>query len=418
MNFKNTVLMNIVLPMWHSILVKGLHGKGKTEAIRLAAKMLNAGYHDERLSQCDVGDLKGMPFFINGRTVFAMPDWYPIQEKDAIEMKELLNLDDISMGIPNPVGFLALEELDRATRQVQQAAFQLVLDRELNSRKIRPGWRVVACINADDDIYQVLDMDPALLDRLVDIIFQPSDTEWLDYARGVDPFKDYDFSKVTPEFLLSLEENRGKHHPAIIEFITRTPNMLDPTKTLIEENPGKKLQSRRSWTRFSEAIYVTDAWRKEGFTDIDLLGNSDSHLDMLLQVANGYVGSFAASQFLNFIRTDYNSLDANTILNNWSKKVENKLTEIVKKNQILELTNINRTLAQFILDEDIKDMDKKQRDNLCNYIELMPNEVTADFWKHFSQVDPVKSKDWYVNSEKAKKRILGAISDPDYCKKS
>lgn len=416
MNFKDTVLMNIVLPMWHSILVRGIHGKGKTEAIRLAAKMLSAGYHDERLSQCDVGDLKGMPFFINGRTVFAMPEWFPIQQKDADELKTLLNLEDISMGIPNDVGFLALEELDRATRQVQQAAFQLVLDRELNGRKIRPGWRVVACINADDDIYQVLDMDPALLDRLVNLEFRPMDTEWLDYARGIDPFKDYDFSKVTHEFLLSLEDNRNKHHPAVIEFITRTPKMLDPTKELILENPGKKLHSRRSWTRFSEALYVTKAWKDEGLIDFDLLDKSDSNLDMLMQVASGYVGDIAAAQFQSFIRTDYKSLDANVILNKWDTTVRDRLLVLVKKNQILELSKYNNVLVAYIQEED-KPLTQDQRDNLCNYAETMPAEVVADFWKNFNSTSVEISTDWYRTSQRAKKILLSAMADPSVQKK-
>lgn len=421
MNFNQTLESLIILPVWHSILIKGIHGKGKTECVRLAASLLGAGYHDERLSQCDVGDLKGMPFFINGRTVFAMPEWYPLCHKDAEDIKEKLNLDNISIGAENSIGYLALEEIDRATRQVQQASFELALDRRLNMRPIRPGWRVVACVNGDDDIYQVLDMDPAFIDRWVELLFQPSTEEWLDYAYKKKNLSNRDFSKIDPEWLIELETKyRGKVHPAVIEFITRYPTMLDPTKTLIEENPGKKLQSRRSWTRFSEAIYVIDEFRKAGYTDKNLLSkNKEKDLPYLLTVANGYVGQIAASQFVEFIRTDYQSLDADTILNKWSETVYNHLNKIITDNGILELGQYNRLIIQYIIDNNIEELSNQQSLNLVEYISIIPKEVCADFWNNFSSNETKNvALKWYKGKycSKVSKYILGCYNAPDITK--
>lgn len=421
MNFNQTLESLIILPIWHSILIKGIHGKGKTECVRLAAKMLGAGYHDERLSQCDVGDLKGMPFFISGRTVFAMPEWYPLRENDADELKRKLNIDDMSVGLEDTTGYLALEEIDRATRQVQQASFQICLDRELNGRKIRPGWRVVACINGDDDVYQVLDMDPAFIDRWVELIFQPSTDEWLDHARGIKNLENRDYSKIDPEWLVELETKyKGKVHPAVVEFITRYPTMLDPTKQQIEENPGKKLQSRRSYTRLSEAIYVVDEFRKAGITDRNLLGkNAETDIPYLLAVANGYIGELAASQFANFVQTDYQSLDANTILNKWTKSVGDRLKKIVNENGTLELSQYNRLIVQYVQDQNIDELTDKQSLNLIEYIKILPREVCADFWKHFAAEAKEPALKWYRGKNKPQiaKIMLGAMANPNTVKK-
>lgn len=420
MNFKDTLESLMILPIWHSILIKGIHGKGKTECVRLASKILGAGYHDERLSQCDVGDLKGMPFFINGRTVFAMPEWYPLREEDASKLKEMLNLDTVSMGMKESVGYLALEEIDRATRQVQQASFELALDRRLNMRPIRPGWRVIACVNGDDDIYQVLDMDPAFIDRWVEILFRPSTEEWLNHARGLDSIEDRNWSKITPEFLIELESKyKGKVHPAVIEFITRYPTMLDPTKQQIEENPGKKLQSRRSWTRFSEAIYVTDEFRKQGLTDKNFLGKSMDDLSYLLGVANGYVGEFAAAQFHTFIKTDYQSLNADTILNKWSDTVRSRLQKIAEENGTTELAQYNRIIPLYVSDNNIEELNDTQSLNLIEYIKVLPKEVRSDFWKQIMAGAKETALKWYRGKYKKdiSKHLLDAMTDPTMMRK-
>jgi len=416
-NFLETTESLIILPVWHSIMLKGIHGKGKTECTRLASSILKAGYHDERLSQCDVGDIKGMPFFINGRTVFAMPEWYPIREEDAEDLKRKLNLDEMSMGNPSPIGYLSLEEVDRATRQVQQASFQIALDRELNGRKIRSGWRVISCVNGDDDVYQVLDMDPAFIDRWVEIIFRPMTDEWLNHARGEKlSLVDRDWSKITPEFLNDMETKyKGKNHPAVVEFITRFPTLLDPTKDQIEANPGKKLQSRRSWSRFSEAIYVVEEMRKLGVTDRNLLGKGQNELPYLLSVANGYVGEMAATQFHSFIQTDYQSLGADAILNKWTKAVGERLQKLADENGTLELGQYNRLIVQYIVDENITELNDKQSLNLLEYAKLVPNEIRADLWKQLLSTVKDVALRWYKGKYKAEavKVMLSSLANPN-----
>lgn len=420
MLFRETVECQIILPIWHSTMLVGMHGTGKTESVRVAANLLGAGYHDERLSQSDVGDLKGMPFFINGRTVFAQPEWYPMRDEDAEALKEMLNLDKVSYGIKNPIGFLALEEVDRATRQVQQASFEIALDRRLNMRMLRPGWRVTSCINGDDEIYHVLDMDPAFIDRWVWFNFNPSVEEWLDHSKGKTIDLGIDFKKVDPEWLYNLEkEHKGKVHPAVLEFITRYPSLLDPTKELIEANPTKKLQSRRSWTRFSEAIYVIDAWRKAGYTERNLLGNNPTtEIPFLLQIASGYVGEVAAAQFTSFVRTDYKAMDADSIINKWSDKIKGRLAKMVEDNQTVELSRYNVLLVDYI-EKNITELNMNQSKNLLEYVKTVSKEVRADFWVNFSQSQRETAMQWFRGPLKSEvsKALLDALSCPDTLRK-
>ncbi len=90
MNIKQTKDMLLNLPIEIAILISGNHGIGKSAIVKQVAKFLDIPCIDFRLSQNDVGDLKGMPFHVKGRTVFAPPEFFPIREADAIELKDLL----------------------------------------------------------------------------------------------------------------------------------------------------------------------------------------------------------------------------------------------------------------------------------------------------------------------------------------
>ena len=135
MNFEQTVETLTILPHSHSVLIIGHYGLGKSDAVREAGKILGIPVVDQRLSQCDVGDLKGMPFNIDGRTFFAPPDWFPLREEDAKEIQGRLNITEGSLIKHAPAGILFLDEIDRASREVQQGAFELALDHHSSYRQ-------------------------------------------------------------------------------------------------------------------------------------------------------------------------------------------------------------------------------------------------------------------------------------------
>ena len=66
-------------PTDKSIMLVAKHGVGKSSVVKQVAKELGIGFHDVRLSQCEVGDIKGLPMLSEerSRTEFLKPYWWP-----------------------------------------------------------------------------------------------------------------------------------------------------------------------------------------------------------------------------------------------------------------------------------------------------------------------------------------------------
>jgi len=399
MNGEETILSLTALDPAQSCLLMGNHGIGKSEIVKEAAKRLGIPCVDIRLSQCDVGDLKGMPFLVGGRTYFAPPDWFPLREEDAADLQKQLGLKDkVSLGLHGDKGFLFLDEINRANREVQQAAFEIVLDRRLNMRSLPEGWRVVAAVNDNDDLYSVIDFDPAFLDRFFVVKFRPEEDEWFSWAKS------------------------HKIHDAVYMFLRKFNKYLYPTNEAIKQaTTGKnKVHGPRSWAHLSRSILSMQESFKNGILAFDILERTQKSMDFLYKVAQGHVGHMAATEFKNFIETDYQALDANVILNKWDDDVEKRLQAVVDANRIPELANYNTMLIEYVKDKVKKALNQKQAQNLVYFCKLVPNEVCADFWKKFNQDCRDVSQAWYKEScvsKTVKDRILGVLANPDTLKK-
>jgi hypothetical protein len=406
MNVQQTLYCLTQFPVDESILICGNHGIGKSQIVKQAAKKLDIPCIDFRLSQNDVGDLKGMPFHVNGRTVFAPPEFFPLREADAVQLKEFLGLTtDITKGRYGDKGILFLDEINRANREVQQAAFELVLDRRLNLRALPDGWRVVSAINDEDDIYTVNSLDPAFLSRFFMIKFNPTVEEWLDWA-------------VT-----------SKLHPAVIEFIRKTPELLDPSKEMLIEASTKgitKVHDRRAWHKFSNAIkkHVEDFEAGipdvNGSLDRDPMGTDAKSVNWMFLVAGGYLSTIAQTAFKKYLETDYKALDANIILNKWAPEVEARLRDIVDKDRITEIAAYNELIIAWIKeniqDKKIDALNDNQARNLARYLDIMPNECVGDFWKKWNGSWKEGSAKWYtvksLRNEPNHKIILRNVINP------
>lgn len=397
-NVKQTLEALVYFPIEEAILIKGDHGIGKSEVVKRAAKMLDVPYIDFRLSQNDVGDLKGMPFHVKGRTVFAPPEFMPLSEEDRKDLKALIGLtDDIGAGKYGDKGILFLDEINRANREVQQAAFELVLDRRLNLRSLPSGWRVVAAINDDEDIYTVGQMEPAFLSRFYMIDFKPTQQEWYDWA-----------------------EEAGIHE-SILSFLKKCPEFLDPTKEMLRDAVAKgvtKVNDRRAWFKLSRTLTRLINLNEEGKFHINPLDKSRKSLDYLATMSTGFVGHLAAIKFKNFIETDYNTLDANVILNKWDKDVKARLSEIVKKGRIPELASYNEMIVDYLGKKVKGKLKPHQKKNLTSYVKTLPNEVVGDLWSKL--IDDVRdiAEDWYQSDDECSDLIMGVLVNPESEKKS
>lgn len=343
-----------------SILLRGRHGLGKSEVVRQTAKEMSKvlkksfGFIDIRLSQREVGDLigmmRGMDSFTMTRTVYENGT---LVKKD--EVAKNVTVHDLPFWFPSDpdsCGFLFIDELDRASREVQQAAFELVLDYRMNFHELPIGWRVVSAINEDQDVYTVLGMDPALYDRFLVIDFRPTVPEWLDYAEQIDV------------------------HPAIVKYITKMGSDLDTPEKM---EPSKVYPSRRSWVKLSDDIRHMASCGDDPFED----------LDYLTLLASGRVGATTAINFVEYIRKDYKVYTGEQIINQFPK-----LKKDFEKMVVTDFTFYNGEVIKHIVEKKLK-LTAKQQANVYAYLRCMPKEAAAGFWKDFVVQAQSEATRWY-----------------------
>ena len=137
MDIKTFIECATSLPPEIAVLAKGGTGVGKSQIFKQIADQFGLELIDRRLAQMTEGDIIGLPKLTDGVTRFMPVDW-------------------LLKACEEPVA-LFLDEINRATVEVQQCAFQLVLDRELNGNKLHPQTRIYAAIN-EGSSYQVNEM--------------------------------------------------------------------------------------------------------------------------------------------------------------------------------------------------------------------------------------------------------------------
>lgn len=272
MDIKSFVFCTENLPEDVSVLARGGHGIGKSQVVAQLAEHFKLVLIDKRLSQLSEGDMIGLPVITpDGSTRFAHPDWFV----EACDAPRLLFFD----------------ELNRALPEVMQAAFQIVLDRTLNGKKLHPGTRIFSAINNDSQ-YQVNEMDPALLDRFWTADLEPTVEDWLAWAKD-------------------------KVHPILYSFIQNSrvdskagKSVLDPSPKC---NPGEVQPSRRSYERLDKVA------QKMGFYDADLKGANNPLAQQFFQIAMGFIGTNCANQLVEYTKNLERQVTAEDIVNNWSK---------------------------------------------------------------------------------------------------
>jgi hypothetical protein len=180
---KAYVVGDVPLFLW------GDRGIGKSTLVSDIGKELNMPVVDLRLATQEVADLIGIPYKENGRTIWAAPEWFPDESQ--------------------PNGILFLDEMNRAQRDVRQAAFQLVLDRKLHTHVLPSGWRIVAAGNYFG-AYDVAEMDEAMMSRFGHIDVETNQHAVCAY--GVEKHwipRITDFLRANPKFVMMTPEDSG-----------------------------------------------------------------------------------------------------------------------------------------------------------------------------------------------------------------
>ena len=301
------------LPRGTAILLRADHGVGKSQVVRQLAAGLGLPLIDRRISQMSEGDIIGLPSTDGEVTRFNPTDWYLRACREPV--------------------CLFLDEMNRGTNEVQQACFQIVLDRELNGHRLHPDTLVVSAVNTGAS-YTVNEMDPALLDRFWTIDLTPTVADWTKWARG-------------------------RLADVVVDFIVMNEKWLDTPRNA---DMAKVHTSRRSWERLSSAIVGSG---------IESSPNDPLFYPMCL----GYVGLEATTAFVDFAKKQDAQFSGEQIVNEYGK-VRPKLKKLNSQDQ----WNSALEKAGDWVVKNLKGLDENQKKNLRSFAQDLPAELRVALW--------------------------------------
>ena len=316
MDIKTFVEVISALPPEIAVLAKGPTGIGKSHIVHQIAKNLEMEVIDRRLSQMTEGDIIGLPELVDGITRFAPVNWFV----DACLNPRVLFFD----------------ELNRATIEVQQCAFQIVLDRELNGHKLHPETRVYAAVNEGAD-YQVTEMDPALLRRFYAVELEPTTQDWLEWAK-----------------------NKGEIDDLIIDFIEKYPAHL---RHVGEMTPGQVYPNPASWERLDRSLKYANIQPKYNC--------GDEYKEITFPMSLGFIGQATSISFIDYIKRHKFKFSPEDIFDNYDK-VSVKLSKLSndKKNDLLQqIVNVSTE----------KVLTLSQVENTVRFVKTTSDEMGTNF---------------------------------------
>lgn len=178
--------VKIALMAKRPVVIWSAPGIGKSSLAREVANDFEAEYIDQRANTMEPPDVRGLMEVENGRTVWRPPHYLPL-----------------SNGKP---AVLAIDELNTAHPQVQQAFYELFLDRSLNGAAIGDQVSLIAMCNRSIDQTFVNQMPSALASRIVHLNLKVDADAWIEWAfkNGIDPLV-ISYIKLYPERLFVFD---------------------------------------------------------------------------------------------------------------------------------------------------------------------------------------------------------------------
>jgi len=342
-----TTLINTItnIPPHISILMRGATGIGKSAIAAQIAKQTKLPLIDVRGSTMSEGDVGGYPDMEgmkkNNIMTFCMPSWF--------------------VRACNEPVLLFLDELNRSLPPVQQAFFQLVLDRQLGNDKngipytINSGTRIFAAVNHGSE-YDVNDIDPALLRRFWTVDVETTVDDWIIWAKN-----------NNVNFLIT-------------EFLKTKSSHFAPDITKI--NPGKVFPTPASWKRLDETLK---------FCNFNFEIKNDSTKLCLYNIAEGFIGTEAAIDFSDFVQKYNVNVIPEDVLNSFDRF----------KDKILNLTNdrINDLIERIGEYSKTNNLNLTQGENLANFGKIISQEMLIHLWSQVSMhrnIESIKSFHKYI----------------------
>jgi hypothetical protein len=188
----------------------GSPGIGKSALVHQARKDLGISLIDLRAAQMDPTDVRGIPFILNQKTKWAIPDILPTTGK----------------------GILFLDELNRAPTLVQNAFLELIRDRKLGDFTLGDDWIIISACNRETDGGGVHRMTDALADRFNHQTLVADLEDWCEWAVK------NDISPMTLSFLRRRGELFHVYDSKSKDRVQPTPRSWEHVSDLSKELSG------------------------------------------------------------------------------------------------------------------------------------------------------------------------------------
>lgn len=302
----------------------GKPGLGKSQSVAQIAKEYGVDFIDLRLSQLESADVRGIPVpdMEQGISKWLPPEFLPFEGIKKFE---------------GTSGIILLDEFNRARPDVLQAAFQLVLDRQVGMHKILDTWFIVAAGNLGDaDRTDVVEMDSALKNRFIHFHVDVDLDSWISWA------------------------DKAEIHPDIITFIQSKPAWLYH----VANEDDNIFVTPRSWEKFSDILKQ----------------NPEIDPAVITSTIGPDIINGAAGHFMKYLESK-EIVSGKDVVDKYHTKTVKAKIKSMQRDQIYALNN---DVVDFIMKlEDIQD---KHLENLHNFAnENLEKDIYIAFMRNLAQ---------------------------------
>ncbi len=345
--------------------VWGRHGIGKSQIIRQLFEAEGYDVVDLRLGQLEVGDLIGMPaqqyscpecgkdYGFNGNLAYC-----PVcKAKNHVEVELVGQTAWLPPSWFPKVGqkkkVIFFDEINRGRLDVQQACFQIVLDRRIHTHIFPDSTVIVCACNPSGGDYYVEELDPALLDRFVNIKFNLNPRDWIGWA------KSHSIKEEIIDFIVTDNKALGADPIDIPIEITPSPRSYEFLSKLLGDGEKEGIQ-RKHWREVTAMI-----------------------------IGEGY-----ANRFMQSLEADIEKpIKAREVFNSFDDaKIQKKLKAQVKANRFDLLRETLDDVVSELKDDKSKALTKKQLNFVGDLLMNLPQDLAFSGIKDLAPIPDVNER--------------------------
>lgn len=238
-----TKAIKVAFAIKRPLFIWGPPGIGKSEVIENITNEMGGFLIDMRLSQLDVTDLRGMPYYN--------------KESNTMDWAAPIELPTEEFAAQFPVVVLFFDEMNSASPSVQAAAYQLVLNRKIGTYTLPKNVVIVAAGNRESDKGVTYRMPSPLSNRFMHLEMRQDFDSWEKWA---------------------LDNNV---HQDVLAYVTFAKQDLYDFDA---KSASRAFATPRSWVFVSQILHEAD------LTEIDD--------DTLTNLISGTVGEGLAVKFM------------------------------------------------------------------------------------------------------------------------